>query len=104
MISSHLRGSALFKYLSGNINRDIFPANIPLSTDSRDILTYIDNSQKGLVTRIGDVNQQIASYTGIIKTIPKTQRDLLTIQRKLDVNEKIYVFLLKSTYFFFRIL
>ncbi len=62
----------------------------------KNILTYIDNSKKGLRQKIADVEMQIADYTSIIKTVPKTQRDLLTIQRKLDVNERMYEYLLEK--------
>ena len=88
------RNELLFGSTEKNRNINQLDQNIELLR--KNILTYIDNSQKGLGLRISDVNQQIASYTGIIKTIPKTQRDLLTIQRKLDVNEKMYVFLLEK--------
>ena len=88
------RNDMLFGSTEDNRNINQLDQNVDLLR--KNILKYIDNSQKGLINRISDVEQQIASYTGIIKTIPKTQRDLLTIQRKLDVNEKMYVFLLEK--------
>ena len=60
------------------------------------ILTYINNSKTGLTQRITDLNSQIGNYTAIIKTVPRTERDLLNIQRKLDVNQKMYSFLLEK--------
>lgn len=62
----------------------------------KNILTYITNSKKGLLQRISDYESQIQDYTNIIKTVPKTQRGLLNIQRKVDVNEKMYMYLLEK--------
>lgn len=77
-------------------NRNISELDDELELLRKNILTYIDNSKTGLRGRISDIKKQIADYTEIIKTVPKTQRDLLNIQRKLDVNEKMYSYLLEK--------
>lgn len=62
----------------------------------RNMLTYISNSKKGLLQKIEELNVQIQDYTTIIKGVPKTQRELLNIQRKVDVNQRMYVYLLEK--------
>lgn len=59
------------------------------------LLVYIQNSKGAVQERIGSLSDEISEYEGIIKTIPQTQRDMLNIQRKLQVNEKLYIHLLE---------
>lgn len=77
-------------------NRGVGELDQNIESLRKNLLTYIANSKRGLAIRIADVQRQIDDYTGIIKRIPKTQRDLLTIQRKVDVNEDMYKFLLEK--------
>jgi capsular exopolysaccharide synthesis family protein len=62
----------------------------------RNMLTYISNSKKGLLQKIEELKVQMQDYTNIIKGVPKTQRELLNIQRKVDVNQRMYVYLLEK--------
>ena len=62
----------------------------------KDILVYLSNSRKALKSKIKDIKEQIDQYETIIKGIPKTQRDMLNIDRKLQVNEKMYLYLLEK--------
>ncbi len=77
-------------------NRNIAELDQTMELQKKNMLIYITNSKRGLTQRISDVEKQIDDYVRIIKTIPKTQRDLLTIQRKADVNEKMYEYLLEK--------
>ncbi|MFN3917675.1 MAG: polysaccharide biosynthesis tyrosine autokinase [Flavobacteriales bacterium] len=60
------------------------------------ILTYIGNSRKAIQDKIVEVNKQIKDYENLIRGVPRSQRDLLAIQRRLQVHEKMYVFLLEK--------
>jgi capsular exopolysaccharide synthesis family protein len=60
------------------------------------LLTYLKNSRSALRGKIGDLQEQIADYEGMIRKLPKSQRDILNIQRRLQVNEKMYLFLLEK--------
>jgi capsular exopolysaccharide synthesis family protein len=77
-------------------NRNISELDQNLELLRKNILTYILNSKKGLSIRIDDFRKQIEDLTKIIKGIPKTQRNLLVIQRKVDVNERMYEYLLEK--------
>ncbi|MFZ1331907.1 MAG: Wzz/FepE/Etk N-terminal domain-containing protein, partial [Flavobacteriales bacterium] len=60
------------------------------------LLTYLDNSRQAILTRIADVQKQSNDYENMIRALPKSQRDVLNIQRRLQVNEKMYLFLLEK--------
>ncbi|HEY1040024.1 MAG TPA: polysaccharide biosynthesis tyrosine autokinase [Bacteroidia bacterium] len=67
----------------------------------QDLLIYINNSRKAYKAIIENVNLQRSQYLNNIKTIPGKQRELTGIQRKVDVNQNLYTFLLQrraSTY------
>ncbi|MEW6470009.1 MAG: polysaccharide biosynthesis tyrosine autokinase [Bacteroidota bacterium] len=60
------------------------------------LLTYIANARKATLERIENVNKEIAGYIGKIQTLPLKQRGLINIQRRLSVNENMYIFLLQK--------
>lgn len=62
----------------------------------QDLLVYINNNRKATLTKIDNINGQIAKYIGEAKSIPQKQQDILGFQRKLTVNEGIYNFLLEK--------
>jgi len=60
------------------------------------ILVYINNLRKAMSDRVSDVNAEIAYYESLLRKLPQSQREMLNIQRNLDVNEKMYVYLLEK--------
>ena len=77
-------------------NKGIQQLDQTMALLKNNILTYIANTKKGLEISIEDIDKQINDYKAIIKGVPNTQRGLLSIQRKVDVNERMYVFLLEK--------
>jgi tyrosine-protein kinase Etk/Wzc len=61
-----------------------------------DLLTYISNARASRGERIADLESQTGEYEGLLRKLPKSQRDILNIQRRLTVNEKMYLFLLEK--------
>jgi capsular exopolysaccharide synthesis family protein len=61
-----------------------------------DLLIYINNSKRAINDGLNDIEEQIQFYISSIKSIPKKQREMLGIQRNLDVNQKMYLFLLEK--------
>ena len=59
-----------------------------------DILKYIDNQELAIKNNLKDFNRRRGDIEQKIKQIPKSQREVLNIQRRLDVNEQLYNFLL----------
>ena len=62
----------------------------------QDILQYLDVRKIALEVRQKELEQVSEVYEGRIKNIPKTQREILNIERRLEVNEELYSFLLSK--------
>ena len=60
------------------------------------LLIYLTNTRHAIEDKIKDVEVQINDYTRMIKGVPANQRGMLNIKRKLNVNEKLYEFLLEK--------
>ena len=67
-----------------------------LGLNRMNLLIYIRNERNAVINNNAEVAQNIAEYEGMIKAIPRSERDILNIQRKLQVNEKLYMFLLEK--------
>ena len=61
-----------------------------------DILTYIENTKIAIEEKIEEVKLQLYYYEGLVKKIPKSQSDMLSIARRMQVNEKLYMYLLEK--------
>lgn len=61
-----------------------------------DVKIYLMNLLKALNRQIETVESRISTIEGEIKKLPKSAQDILNIQRELDVNTKMYVFLLEK--------
>lgn len=71
-------------------------AQLKIKKLKENILIYINNTKTAINLAIVELDREIGKYQGSIRAIPKQQRDLLNIQRKLQVNEKMYLFLLEK--------
>lgn len=62
----------------------------------QDLLVYINNARNATKQAVDNLNVQIARYVNEARGIPPKQQDLLGFQRKLNINESIYNFLLEK--------
>ncbi|MBL7941128.1 MAG: hypothetical protein JNM00_00065, partial [Flavobacteriales bacterium] len=60
------------------------------------IFKYTRDTKVAIASRIGDLNEQISVLEQKLAGIPKFERDLLGIDRRLAVNESLYTFLLEK--------
>jgi len=60
------------------------------------ITKYIEDTREAIVDQRSKVRGQISSLEVRLSGIPATQRDIVVMERKLQVNEKLYVFLLEA--------
>ena len=67
-----------------------------ITTLKQDILQYLDVRKVALEARQQELIQESEVYENRIKSIPKTQREILNIERRLEVNEDLYSFLLSK--------
>ncbi len=49
-----------------------------------------------MADRMIDVKKEIDYYENLLRRLPESQRELLNIERNLDVNEKMFVYLLEK--------
>ncbi|MBL8002773.1 MAG: polysaccharide biosynthesis tyrosine autokinase [Flavobacteriales bacterium] len=83
-------------YDAKEVNPGILRSDSTMQLVRGNLLVYIKNTKAAMRAKIEDLEAQIADYEGMIRGIPETQRDLLNIKRKVEVNEKLYVFLLEK--------
>ena len=69
---------------------------IKIESLKRDILTYVESQKIAIADVIKRTEEEIGALELKIKAIPKTQRQLLNIERRLVVNEELYSFLLSK--------
>ena len=61
-----------------------------------DILKYIFSTEKAIGEKIISIDEEIAFYTNLLHGVPRNQREMLNIERKMQVNEKMYLYLLEK--------
>jgi capsular exopolysaccharide synthesis family protein len=62
----------------------------------QDLLVYINNTRSASKLQMENLDKEIYNYIGSVKMIPGKQRDILNIQRKANVSEQLYNFLLEK--------
>ncbi|MEY4110215.1 MAG: protein involved in gliding motility EpsB [Bacteroidota bacterium] len=67
-----------------------------LSRMKNDLLNYINNSKKAVIKQREAISKQIRQSEKLIGNIPFKERELLNIERNLEVNQKMYSFLLEK--------
>lgn len=67
-----------------------------IQLNKANLLTYIKNARNAINGKIGDIQRQADDYEALIRKLPKNQRDILNIERRLQVNERMYLFLLEK--------
>ncbi|NNE55919.1 MAG: P-loop NTPase, partial [Flavobacteriales bacterium] len=75
---------------------EIYRIDSLISTVRVGILRYTLDTKQAVKKKIEDVGDQIRRLESVLKGIPKSQRDILGIDRKLKVNESLYIFLLEK--------
>ncbi|MFP5470884.1 MAG: polysaccharide biosynthesis tyrosine autokinase [Bacteroidia bacterium] len=90
----------LEKYKSLNsittTHKSISEKGTTLESLKKDILTYLINTKTAISQKKSDLESQRDFYQAKIKRLPKSQRDLLSIERKQSVNQNLFVFLLEK--------
>ncbi|MCB0482744.1 MAG: hypothetical protein KDC83_15045, partial [Flavobacteriales bacterium] len=60
-----------------------------------DVITYLRTLRQATDSKLKFLESELATERGAIRNIPKSQRELLNIERKLKVNEELLNFLLQ---------
>ena len=59
----------------------------------KNLLVYINNSKNAMKGAILETESSVKLYESKVRAVPKNQREIFQIQRKLEINEKLYAFL-----------
>ncbi len=62
----------------------------------KDMLLYIENTKAAIRSKIAEINKTTRSYEDMLRSVPKAQRDILNIERRIGINEKLYNYLLEQ--------
>jgi tyrosine-protein kinase Etk/Wzc len=76
-------------------NQGIIALKQNISKIKQDLLIYINNSRKAYGKITENLTNQIETHIAALKTVPGKQREMSGIQRKVDVNQNMYLFLLQ---------
>ncbi len=77
-------------------NQNIIKLKNEIQTLKKDIIIYINNLKDVLKNEIALVDQYISENKQSIKKIPISEQGISNIKRELDVNNKMYLFLLEK--------
>lgn len=67
-----------------------------LNVMKKDLLIYLHNVREGLLMKDKEIDRLLGQYKGEIMEIPRSKQGIDNIQRELEVNNKMYLFLLEK--------
>ncbi len=67
-----------------------------ISVARQSLISNVMSMRRSLVVRINSLNSQVGQFQGAMSKMPTTMRGLVNINRKVSINEKIYLFLLET--------
>ncbi|NOQ73576.1 MAG: polysaccharide biosynthesis tyrosine autokinase [Crocinitomix sp.] len=77
-------------------NRTMIQARKEIAMLNNDILNYLENLLLAFNQQITIADSYIRDYKNDIRKLPKSAQGVMNIQRELDVNNKMYLFLLEK--------
>ena len=88
------KASTLFDAKAKNLGIDRI--NSEIDEMKRIILKYLQNTKEAISSEVRSTSSRITYYENEIKSIPRTQREKLDIERRRDINERMYEYLLEK--------
>ena len=67
-----------------------------IETAKKNVLQLVLNIRRTLVVKYNSLTSQLGTYQSRISSMPSTMKGLVNINRKVEINEKIYLFLLET--------
>jgi capsular exopolysaccharide synthesis family protein len=61
-----------------------------------ELLLYLNETKGAILKEMEFLKGELGSFEAILRSIPKDQREIINYQRKIQVNEKLYNFLLEK--------
>lgn len=78
------------------VNMGVSEVDSVIQLNRMNLLVYLRNERTALQENNRSIDDQVEAYKSMIRTLPASQRDMMAINRKLQVNEKLYNFLLEK--------
>ncbi len=67
-----------------------------ISNARQNLISSVMSMRRNLVVKINSLSAQLGQFQGAMNQMPSTMRGLVNINRKVEINEKIYLFLLET--------
>jgi len=67
-----------------------------IEMSKKNVLQMVLNMRRSMVLKYNTLSGQLGTYKSRISTMPTTMKGLVNINRKVSINEKIYLFLLET--------
>lgn len=67
-----------------------------ISIARQTLISSVMNIRRSLVVQINSLSSQLGEFQGAMNQMPSTMRGLVNINRKVEINEKMYLFLLEN--------
>jgi capsular exopolysaccharide synthesis family protein len=84
------------EYSSGKASFEVNELKIRVGKIKTDLLSYIVSAENSIAQRLKDIEKQISGLENVLIDIPVKQRELINIERNLEVNQKMYSYLLEK--------
>lgn len=88
------RSQSVFEFKEGSPASE--KSNLAIQTIRANILSYIVNLRSAIRDKITDMDREISYYESKLRRLPESQRAILNIERILNVNEGMYIYLLEK--------
>lgn len=62
----------------------------------KDMLAYLENTKGAVRAKMAEIAKTTQNYENLLRSVPKAQRDILNIERRIGINEKLYNYLLEQ--------
>ncbi len=95
LVNKQMERNAML-YSGTAANMAVQEVDSTLRRDRASLLTYINNARSAKQGRMADVQSQVGDYERMLQKLPRKQRDMINIQRRLAVNERLYTFMLEK--------
>jgi capsular exopolysaccharide synthesis family protein len=70
--------------------------DLKIANNKKAIMENVDNFISASTVALSGLNQQIAELQGVVRSLPRSERELVNLQRRFDFNDNVYKYLLEK--------
>jgi capsular exopolysaccharide synthesis family protein len=83
-------------YTSKEGNPVVEVLDLKIASLKKALADNVSNFIEASTTALADLNRQIQQTEGVVRKLPKSERELVSIQRRFDFNDNVYSYLLEK--------